>query len=182
VPQRTPPEYPVPRVMTPDEGTNLPDVPGYEVQEVLGRGGMGVVYRARQLGLGRLVALKMILHNRTSEDDLARFQAEAQAVARLRHPNIIQIHEVGEHQQQPFSSLEFAGGGSLDRLIQGCPPPARDVAVLIRTLALAADHAHSEGIIHRDLKPGNILLVSGGGPAPLSPRGRGVGEGPPAPR
>jgi tetratricopeptide (TPR) repeat protein len=133
-------------------------VPGYEVLDVLGCGGMGVVYRARQLGLDRLVALKMILHNRTSEDDLARFQAEAEAVAALRHPNIIQIYEIGKYQQQPFFSLEFADGGSLDRLLRGRPQPAREVALLIQTLALAADHAHTEGIIHRDLKPGNILL------------------------
>jgi WD40 repeat protein len=134
-------------------------VPGYEILGELGRGGMGVVYQARQQGLNRLVALKMILGGaHAGGQDQARFRAEAEAVAKLQHPHIVQIYEVGEIDGLPFFSLEFVDGGTLDRRLQGTPQPARQAAALVETLARAVHYAHERGIIHRDLKPANILL------------------------
>jgi len=138
----------------------LPAIPGYEVLGELGRGGMGVVFKARDTRLKRLVALKMI-RGTPDPRDLARFRAEAEAVARLQHPNVIQIHEIGDHDGQPYFSLEFVEGGSLDRFIKGTPQPPRESAVLIRTLALAMQVAHDAGIVHRDLKPANIMMAGG---------------------
>jgi WD40 repeat protein len=141
----------------------LPDIPGYEVLEEIGRGGMGVVYRARQKGLNRLVALKMILTGvHASETEVARFRAEAETVARLEHPHIVQIHEIGTHAGQPYLCLEYVPGGSLDQRLNGTPQPPRQAAELCETLALAIQSAHEHRILHRDLKPSNILLVSGG--------------------
>jgi WD40 repeat protein len=149
--------------------------PGYVIEEMLGRGGMGVVYKARQLGLNRPVALKMLRDGALAGgQDLARFRGEAEAVARLQHPNIVQIYEIGEHEGRPYFSLEFVAGGSLDRALGGRPLPAAEAARLTETLARAIHHAHQHGIIHRDLKPGNILLASGGCEPPgssLSPGG-----------
>jgi serine/threonine protein kinase len=131
----------------------------YEVLEEVGRGGMGVVYKARQIGLNRVVALKMIL---TGDDagprERARFRSEAEAAARLHHPNIVQIHEVGEHEGRPFLSLEFVDGGTLEDTLTGAPWPPAKAADLIETTARAMHHAHGQGIVHRDLKPANILL------------------------
>ncbi len=137
-----------------------PSIPGYEILGELGRGGMGVVYEALQLGLNRRVALKMILHGaHASEEDRARFRIEGEAIARLRHPNIVQVYQIGEHQGLPFFSLEFCGEGSLaDRLSRGSPS-LREAAHLVVILAQAVHAAHQQGIIHRDLKPGNILFT-----------------------
>jgi WD40 repeat protein len=160
-------------------------VPGYELLGELGRGGMGVVYKARQVGLNRIVALKMILAGaHAGPQELARFRAEAQAVAQLRHPNIVQVHEVGSHEGRPFFSLEFVEGGTLAQKLDGTPLPARAAAGLVETLARAVEHAHRQGIIHRDLKPANILLEGArdegrgareedtglSSPSPLAPR------------
>jgi serine/threonine-protein kinase len=140
-------------------------VPGYEILEELGRGGMGVVYKARQTRLARIVALKMILSGEHAGGaDLRRFRAEAHAVARLSHPNIVQIHDVGEADCCPFLSLEFVGGGSLDRKLRSGPLPAEEAAALTETLARAMQHAHQKGVIHRDLKPANVLLTEDGTP------------------
>jgi eukaryotic-like serine/threonine-protein kinase len=139
---------------------SFPEVPGYEILSELGRGGMGVVYKARQVRLKRIVALKMVLGDRAGLEAVARFRAEAQAVALLSHPNIVQVYEVGEHRGQPFFSLEFVPGGSLDSLLRGNPQPAHDCASLTRTLALAMQAAHDKGVIHRDLKPANILVAA----------------------
>jgi serine/threonine-protein kinase len=140
-------------------GGALPTLPGYELIEVLGRGGMGVVYKARQRNLHRLVALKMVLAGaHASPNELKRFRIEAEAVARLQHPNIVQIHEVGEHDGLPFFSLEYVDGGSLDEVLGGTPQPVRLAAELVEKLALAVHCAHQSGIVHRDLKPANILL------------------------
>jgi eukaryotic-like serine/threonine-protein kinase len=137
----------------------LPEVPGYEILGLLGRGGMGVVYRARQLGLDRTVALKMILTGfQAGPKALARFRAEAAALARLQHPNIVQIYDVGETAGRPYFVFEYVAGGSLAQYIQGTPQPVRPAAQLVETLARAVHVAHANGVIHRDLKPANILL------------------------
>jgi WD40 repeat protein len=140
-------------------------VPGYEIVRQLGRGGMGVVYQARDLALGRAVALKMILAGaHAGAEELARFRTEAEAVARVQHSNIVQIHEVGEHGGYPYFSLEFCPGGSLDRRLGGTPMDPREAAVLVQTLARAMQAAHDKGVIHRDLKPANVLLAEDGTP------------------
>jgi len=136
-------------------------VAGYEVLEELGRGAMGVVYKARQARLGRLVALKMILDGTmASPEQRARFCTEAEAVARLNHPHIVHIHEIGEHDGRPFFSMEYIGGGSLAQRLNGTPMPPREAARLAEHLARAVQHAHQQGIVHRDLKPANILLAN----------------------
>jgi tRNA A-37 threonylcarbamoyl transferase component Bud32 len=140
-------------------------IPGHEIHDELGRGGMGVVYKARHLKLGRLVALKMILAGaHAGPADLARFRTEAEAVARLQHPNIVQVFEVGEHGGLPYFSLEFCGGGSLEKKLAGTPLPAREAAALLEVLARAVQAAHDKGVIHRDLKPANVLLADDGTP------------------
>ena len=140
----------------------LPQVAGYELLEVLGRGGMGVVYKARQLGLNRIVALKMVLAGaNASPQDLARFRAEAEAVAQLAHPNIVQIFEIGEQGGCPFLALEYVGGGSLAQHLDGTPLPPKQAAETVLALARAVQHAHEKGIVHRDLKPANVLLADG---------------------
>jgi serine/threonine protein kinase len=150
---------------TPVSATPVPSIPGYEILEELGRGGMGVVYKARQTALKRLVALKMILAGgHASKEDLNRFLAEAQAVARLQHPNIVQVYEIGEKDGLPYFSLEFVEGGTLSKHLAGTPLPPRDAAQLTVTLSLAIEAAHQAGIVHRDLKPANVLLASGDTP------------------
>ena len=140
-------------------------VPGYDILEELGRGGMGVVYKARHRRLQRLVALKMVLAGvHVGAVGLARFRAEAEAVAKLSHPNIVQIYETGEHDGLPFFSLELVDGGSLDQRIRESPTSPRAAAQLIETLARTMAVAHDRGIIHRDLKPANILLAKIGQP------------------
>jgi serine/threonine-protein kinase len=143
----------------------LPTVPGYEILSELGRGGMGVVYKARQRGLDRLVALKMVLTGgHASATELLRFRTEARAVAQLQHPNIVQIHEVGECDGCPYFSLEYLDGGNLADRIAVTPLPPVEAATLVRALADAMECAHRAGIIHRDLKPGNVLMSSDGTP------------------
>jgi hypothetical protein len=147
-----------PAVVTAPAATGLSAVPGYDLLGELGRGGMGVVYHARQHGLNRPVALKMILAGaHATADDLARFRAEAEAVARLHHPGVIQVYEVGEHGGLPYFSLEYCPGGSLAKQLDGTPWPPAKAARLVEELALAVQAAHAAGIVHRDLKPGNVL-------------------------
>jgi serine/threonine-protein kinase len=146
-------------------GAKTPDVPGYEVLGELGRGGMGVVYKARQLALGRLVALKMLRDETLAEPaDLARFRKEAETVARLRHPNVVPIYEVREGPDHPYFTMEFVEGGTLSRRIGGRPQPPAEAARLAETLARAVHAVHACGVIHRDLKPGNVLLTADGTP------------------
>jgi tRNA A-37 threonylcarbamoyl transferase component Bud32 len=148
-----------------DAAPQVLSIPGYELLAELGRGGMGVVYQARQTKLHRLVALKMILAGgHAGAADLARFQTEAEAIARLQHPNIVQVHEVGEHEGKPFLALEFCSGGSLEKKLNGTPLPPREAAQLIETLARAMDAAHRQHVVHRDLKPANVLLTGDGTP------------------
>ena len=139
--------------------------PGYQIEEELGRGGMGVVYLARQTGLGRRVALKMILSGpHAGAEDLLRFRAEAEVIAGLHHPNIVQIYEVGEHDGRPFFTLEYCPEGSLDGKFRVVPPAPATAAELVAALARAVAAAHAAGIVHRDLKPANILLAADGTP------------------
>src|SRR5262249_49136833 len=143
----------VPRPERPGPPVRLPVVPGFEVLEELGRGGMGVVYKARQAPLQRLVALKMILAGGAAGSGAReRFRGEADAVARLQHPHIVQLYAAGEHDGLPFLALELVDGGSLARKLAGQPQPPSAAILLVETLARAVDAAHGRGIIHRDLK------------------------------
>jgi serine/threonine-protein kinase len=160
--------FPAPRTepaLQPPGGIALPQLPGYEVEAVLGRGGMGVVFRARHLRLKRLVALKMALAGAYGESrERERFQREAEAVAALRHPNFVQIYDIGEADGRPYFTMEFVEGGSLAQKVAGTPQPARPAAQLVATLANAMQVAHQGGIVHRDLKPANIFLAADGTP------------------
>ncbi len=139
--------------------------PGYEIQDELGRGGMGVVYKALHLALNRPVALKMVRSGaRASAVELLRFKAEGETVARLNHPNVVQVHEVGVHAGSPYLVLEYCDGGNLDEKLAGAPLPHRQAATLVATLARAVHAAHVAGIVHRDLKPANVLLTADGTP------------------
>ncbi|HUQ71317.1 MAG TPA: serine/threonine-protein kinase [Planctomycetaceae bacterium] len=134
--------------------------PGYELMNELGRGGMAVVFRARQQNLDRIVALKMILGGAiTGPDVLARFEQEARTVAQLQHAGIVQIYEVGDHKGLPYLSLEYVAGGTLHDWLRGRPLPPNEAARLIEQLARTTQFAHERGVIHRDLKPANILLA-----------------------
>lgn len=138
-----------------------PVLPGFEILELLGRGGMGIVYKARHADLGRLVALKMIrAGDMASRETVARFRAESRTLAQLQHPNLVQVFEVGEHQGRMYLVFEYVEGGSLDKCLNGVPQLAKPTAKLIRSLAYATQFAHTRSIIHRDLKPANILLES----------------------
>ncbi|MGE3807722.1 MAG: cytochrome c peroxidase, partial [Gemmataceae bacterium] len=146
-------------------GEALPAIDGYEIHDELGRGGMGVVYKARHLKLDRAVALKMIIGGAAADRDYRqRFQIEVQAVAQLQHPNIVQIFDVGEFNGQPFCAFEFLEGGTLDNKYEGRPLPPAEAARLIETLARGIHAAHERGIVHRDLKPANVLLAGDGTP------------------
>ena len=147
-------------------GGPLPTVLGYNLLGEVGRGGFGVVYRAEQTGLKRVVALKVLRGGAVADDaEVARFRAEAQAVARLQHPHIVQVYEVGECAAGdggtlPFFALEYVEGGTLGDRLDGTPQPPREAALLIEKLARAVHHAHEQGILHRDLKPTNILMTT----------------------
>src|SRR6266478_7282897 len=146
-------------------GAPLPEIPGYEVLAVLGRGGHGIVYRARHLKLKRLAALKMLLTGQyASPSELARFIREAEAIAALQHPNIVQIYDVGEVDGRPYFSMEYVGGGSLAQKHAGVPQPAKYSAALTESLSRAVHTAHLAGIVHRDVKPANVLITADGTP------------------
>ena len=143
----------------------LPSYPDHEIIMETGRGGMGVVYKARDLKLSRIVAIKTIAEGRhATQEQRERFQAEAHAIARLHHPNIIAIHAIGEHENRPYLSLEFAEGGSLVQRLAEKPMAPREAATLVETLARAVHAAHQAGVVHRDLKPSNVLLTADGVP------------------
>jgi serine/threonine-protein kinase len=151
-----------PYAPSPPEASTIPkEVPGYEILGELGRGGMGVVYKARQVALNRLVALKMILGGQfSSASDVARFRKEAEAIARLSHPHIVQVYDVGVFEGLPYCALEYVPGGSLDRVLGSQPQPPREAAALVAKIAQGMQAAHEAGIVHRDLKPANILLAA----------------------
>jgi serine/threonine-protein kinase len=152
-------------VPTPRPAADGPVVPGYEILSLLGRGGMGVVYLARQVGLNRQVALKVIREGAfAGPKESARFRAESEAVARLQHPHIVQIYEVGLRERQPYFTMEYVAGGNLAQRLNRKPPSCADSARLVETLARATHAAHQRGILHRDLKPANILLTPEGEP------------------
>src|SRR5580704_7647962 len=131
----------------------------YELLEEIARGGMGVVYKARQMSLNRPVALKMILAGEWATPEARqRFRAEAEAAANLQHPNIVAIHEVGEHEGQQYFSMDFVVGKNLAELVRGDPLSAERAALYVKTIAEAVHFAHQRGILHRDLKPQNVLI------------------------
>jgi WD40 repeat protein/serine/threonine protein kinase len=169
---------PLPATISPEpQSEALPpssvNVPGYEILGELGRGAMGVVYKARQTGFNRLVALKMILSGgHASAADRARFRTEAEAIARLHHQNIVQVYDTGEHDSKLFFSLEYCPGGSLADRLDGTPWVASQAASLVETLARAMHAAHEQQVVHRDLKPANVLLMEE----------RGVSKGKSTPR
>ncbi len=161
-PQAVPVSLPAPR-----------QIGDYDILAEVGRGGMGVVYKARHRGLHRLVALKMVLAGEFAAPlQELRFRLEAELAARVQHPHIVQVYEIGNYEGRPFLALEWVEGGSLADRLDGKPWPPRKAATLIETLARAIDVAHGEGVVHRDLKPANILLAVG---QPLPPDPVGVG-------
>ncbi len=146
------------------EVPTYPHIPGYDILRELGRGGMGIVYHARQVRLNRQVALKMMIDLEFADaEDIKRFRTEAEAVARLRHPHIVQVYEIGEYhppmgESRPYIAFEYVGGGTLAHALKGQPFTPHDAARIIEILARAIHHAHLQGVVHRDLKPGNILF------------------------
>ena len=146
-------------------GTALPSLPDYKILKLVGRGGMGVVFKARQISLNRTVALKMILSGRLAgSEEIRRFRGEARAAAALRHPNIVAIHEVGEHAGQHYFTMDYVEGCSLAQRIRNRPMQPDQAAQCVEKIARAIDYAHGQGILHRDLKPANVLLDATGTP------------------
>ncbi|HQR42735.1 MAG TPA: serine/threonine-protein kinase, partial [Gemmatales bacterium] len=138
-------------------GDLLPAIPGYEVKQLLGQGGMGKVYLAKQNKLQRLVALKLVTAA-NDEHVLARFEEEVKAIASLKHQHIAQIFESGQCEGRPFYAMEYVAGGTLSDKLKTSPLQPSDAATLLIQLARAMQHAHDQGVIHRDLKPSNVLL------------------------
>jgi serine/threonine protein kinase len=143
-----------------------PFIPGYEILEQFPSGGQGVVYKARQVDLNRVVALKMVRHDEDAADPKRQelFRREAETVARLNHPHVVQIYDFGEHRGRFYFTMEFVEGGSLDRRLAGGTLPPREAAELAETLARALHAVHEQGVVHRDLKPANVLLTAAGTP------------------
>jgi tRNA A-37 threonylcarbamoyl transferase component Bud32 len=144
---------------------DAPSIPGYEIEREIGRGGMGVVYKARQVGLNRTVAIKMILDGQyATAGEIRRFRAEGEAIAKLRHPNVVGVYDLGQVGKKPYFVLEYVSGGSLDRRLRDGPLPVPEAVALAAALADGVAAAHAAGIVHRDLKPANILLDADGTP------------------
>jgi serine/threonine protein kinase len=172
--QRPPPEPPLgrtevlaqpPAICGPVPREAWPVIPQYEILEEVGRGGMGIVLKARQTALGRIVAVKAILpHGPIREEQRRRFLREAKAMALLQHPNIVQIHEIGQRDEHPYLVMEYVEGQSLAASLAEKPLPPRKAAELVALLARAVHAAHEQGVVHRDLKPNNILLAADGTP------------------
>jgi WD40 repeat protein/tRNA A-37 threonylcarbamoyl transferase component Bud32 len=149
-----------------EAGERLPRQFGdYELLEEIGMGGMGIIYKAKHSLDGKILALKMIKAGELARrEDVRRFKVEAEAAAKLRHPNIVTIHDTGERDGLPYFSMTYVGGPNLSQLVRMQPLPARRAATLLRKIAMAVQHAHDEGLLHRDLKPGNILIEAGDEP------------------
>ena len=146
-------------------GRWYPAPAGYQIERMLGRGGMGVVYQARQVRLNRVIALKMIRSGAyATAEDASRFRAEAEVIAQFQHPHIVQIYAMGDFDGQPFFEMEYVDGGSLAERLDGTPRPVREAAGLLEVVARTMHEAHRRGIVHRDLKPANILMTLGGSP------------------
>ena len=142
-------------------GTKIRYFGDYELLEEIARGGMGVVYKARQVSLNRTVALKMILAGQlASEDDVKRFHTEAEAAANLQHGNIVAIHEIGQHDGQHYFAMDYVAGESLAGVVRESPIAARKAAGYVKAIADAIHYAHGQGTLHRDLKPSNVLIDS----------------------
>jgi hypothetical protein len=151
-----------------EHGGDIPAVDGYDVLAEIGRGAAGVVYRARHLKLNRMVALKVIHAAASMSPELRqRFSVEARAAARLRHPNIVEVYDVGEQNGCPFLSLELVEGETLARRLGRGGIAARQIARLMERMARAIEYAHCQGVIHRDLKPANVLLGVSGLESPI---------------
>ncbi|HKQ39336.1 MAG TPA: serine/threonine-protein kinase, partial [Verrucomicrobiae bacterium] len=156
---------PAPELESPHDPTPTRHVGDYELVQEIARGGMGVVYRARQVSLNRTVAVKLLLGGHFANDTFARrFRHEAQAAASLNHPNIVSIHEIGEHDGQPYFSMALIEGRSLAEMARASPLPAAQAARLVRTVAEAVQFAHDCGVLHRDLKPSNVMVDALGVP------------------
>jgi eukaryotic-like serine/threonine-protein kinase len=140
--------------------TSASNIPGYEFIKRLGKGGMGIVWLCKDIKAGRLVALKQSIRDELSSNDRIRFTTEAQAMAKLKHPNIVSVYDVDEFEDRPYFTMEYCPGGALSDYLNRTPQPATIAAQIIEQLALGIQHAHENGIIHRDLKPGNVLVSS----------------------
>lgn len=144
---------------SPSSGSLPNRKPGYELLGLIGRGGMGVVHKARQLSLNRIVALKLTLPRHFTDDaEVERFHREAELAARLQHPNIVRVYEIGEHDGQHFYAMDYVEGTTLAQLTRDHPLPGDTAAWYMQTVAEAVDYAHQHGVLHRDLKPSNILI------------------------
>jgi len=149
----------------PSPAGTLPRLGDYELLEEVARGGMGIVYRARQVSLNRIVAVKLMRDSAPAgAEELKRFKVEAGAAAKLKHPHIVAIHEVGEQNGRHYFAMDLVEGGDLARHTREGPLPPRQAAELVATIAEAVQHAHEKGVLHRDLKPANVLLDGEGRP------------------
>ncbi len=150
---------------SPTTPQRVPVIPGYANLKLIGRGAVGAVYRATQVKLNRVVAIKVLLGQAfASPEDESRFRSEALTVAQIQHPNVIQIFDIGDDAEMPFLAVEYLEGGTLEQRMTGTPMPIGDALRMVYQIARGVGAAHAKGVIHRDLKPANILLTAEGTP------------------